>query len=302
MSLAEYFPIIEDVRASYRSYREQGGNRQEGVEKTLAEYAAELSDTDDDGPQVWIGLAEVLGRRKELTEEIRAKAEQAFADLERAFPEVSAQLRARTKVVCADEKLGPEAAYKKRNAYVPDWKIGDTFVYQIRWEGHKDSPLFGWYIVLRKSREIVWGWDNVEQVFYVSVCPPDRIPKTTEDLEMLGYVVKNKVRIQGHLRGYRYELSIPRISKRKEKLMGLQKIGCFPDARPPLWKYPTQTVENTLLLFSAAFQDGCFAQLERYVIGPYEHGIGTIYLDGHAGKWDGTREILQPAEPPDVTT
>ena len=51
MSLAEYFPIIEDVRASYRSYREQGGNRQEAVEKTLAEYAAELSDTDD-GPQV----------------------------------------------------------------------------------------------------------------------------------------------------------------------------------------------------------------------------------------------------------
>lgn len=228
MGILDYFPLIMDVKDSYRKYREKGCGREEATEKLREEYASELRDADD-GPQVLIGLAEVTGRRKELTEELLRDAEAAFAALEQAFPEARAVLRAKKKTVCDPNKCGPEAKYRKKTVYWPDWKIGDTFAYQIKGEDLKNAGLDGWYIIARKIDERVLSEDCRVQVMYYSLCPPGKLPSTAEELERLGYVPLRQLRDGAYC--FRGKLWIH--SRSDEKRICFQKIGAFQLVSPP---------------------------------------------------------------------
>lgn len=228
MSILDYFPMILDVKDSYRNAREKGCGREAAVEKVREEFARELADPDD-GPQVWIGLAEVTGRRKELTEELLAKAESAFSTLAAAFPEAKAVLRAKQKSVCDPARLGPEAKYRKKTVYWPDWKIGDTFAYQIKGEDLKNAGLDGWYIITRKIDERVLSEDCHIQVMYYSLCPPGKLPSTAEELERLGYVPLRQLRDGAYC--FRGRLWIH--SRSDEKRICFQKIGAFQLVSPP---------------------------------------------------------------------
>ena len=228
MGIFEYFPLILDVKDSYRKYREKDCGREEATEKLREEYANELRDADD-RPQVLIGLAEVTGRRKELTEELLRDAEAAFAALEKAFPEARAVLRAKKKTVCDPNKCGPEAKYRKKTIYRPYWQLGDTFAYAIMGQELKDAGFEGWYIIARKVREFIHSEDCCEQGMYFSLCPPDRIPTTTKELEALDYVPLLQVRHDEYLFMGKVWVN----SRSEEKYTFFRKIGNFPQAAPP---------------------------------------------------------------------
>lgn len=228
MSILDFFPMIQDVKDCYRNSREKGYGREAAIEVVLKEYAIELQD-EDDRPQVWIGLAEVTGRRKELTEALLSKAELAFTALETAFPEATVTLRAKKKTVCDPAKLGPEAKYRKKIIYRPDWKIGDTFLYKIQGDYLKGAGLTGWYIIARKVQEIVLAEDCCLQGMYYSLCPPGKIPSSKEDLERLGYVPLRKVGEASYLFMGKVWVN----SKSAEKKTYFQKIGNFPLVSPP---------------------------------------------------------------------
>ena len=232
MGILEYFPLILDVKDSYRRYREKGCSREEALEKLREEFANELRDADD-GPQVLIGLAEVTGRRKELTEELLRDAEAAFAALEKAFPEARAVLREKKKTVCDPDKCGPEAKYRKKTCYRPDWQIGDTFAYPIMGQELKEAGFEGWYIIARKVREFVHSEDCREQGMYFSFCPPNRIPTTAEELEALGYVPLLKANLDEYLFMGRVWVN----SRAEEKHTFFRKIGNFPYVAPPVEEY-----------------------------------------------------------------
>ena len=228
MNILELFPIISDVKDRYRKEREYGCDREAAIEKVMEEFSRELADPDD-GPQVWIGLADVTGRRNELTEVLLSEAESAFTNLERSFPEAKAALRSKKKSVCNPDKLGSEAKYRKKTIYRPDWIIGDTFSYQIKGEDLKKAGLDGWYIIARKTDEIVLSEDCCIQVMYYSLCPPGRIPSTREALEDLGYIPLRKLRDGSwYFRG-----KIWVNSKSDEKMTFFQKIGNFQQVSPP---------------------------------------------------------------------
>ena len=84
VNILDFFPMISDVKDSYRRAREKGYTREEAIQKVREDYCGELSDSDE-SPQVWIGLAEVTGRRKELTNTLLSEADSAFSALETAF-------------------------------------------------------------------------------------------------------------------------------------------------------------------------------------------------------------------------
>ena len=171
MGIFEYFPLILDVKDSYRKYREKDCGREEATEKLREEYANELRDADD-RPQVLIGLAEVTGRRKELTED---------------------------------------------------------FAYAIMGQELKDAGFEGWYIIARKVREFIHSEDCCEQGMYFSLCPPDRIPTTTKELEALDYVPLLQVRHDEYLFMGKVWVN----SRSEEKYTFFRKIGNFPQAAPP---------------------------------------------------------------------
>ncbi len=262
MGILEFFPMILDVKDSYRRFREKGANREEAIAKVRSEFAQELSDADD-GPQVWIGLADVTGRRKELTEDLLQKAEAAFAALEESCPEARSALRVKKKTVCDPSKLGPEAKYRKKTAFLVDWQIGDTFAYQIRGEAMKKHGLDGWHIICRKVHEFVYSEDCRAQGMYFSLCPPGELPQTAEELEQLGYVPLMQTGDDEYL--FMGEVWVT--SKSAEKKTYFQKIGNFAELAPPACDYGKTSGPRICKAQIAGLGDGSFfPDLERDVL------------------------------------
>ncbi len=278
MNILDFFPMILDVKDSYRTQREKGQSREEAIKHIQAEYEKELHDADD-RPQVLIGLADVLGRRKELTEDLLQAAESAFSELETAFPEARSALRAKKKAVCDTSKLGPEAKYRKKTIYRPDWKIGDTFAYRIRGRDMVEAGLEGWYIIARKGGEIHLSEDCCLQSMYFSVCPPDRLPTSAEELERLGYVPLLKITPDRYL----FRGSVWVRSKTGEKKTYFDKIGCYPDIPGPVCEFDPELDPNATKDLYPMHVDGeSFWYLEQAVKSGYtRHGIKPAQTKGN---------------------
>lgn len=265
MGILEFFPMIADVKESYRRFREKGADRAGAIEKVKNEFAMELLDKDD-GPQVWIGLAEATGRRRELTEELLQKAEAAFTSLSDSFPATKSVLRAKMKTVCDPSKFGPEAKYRQRTAFRVDWKIGDTFAYRIVGESMKAHGLDGWYIICRKVHDFVYSEDCCVQGMYYSLCPPNELPQTAEDLERLGYVPLLQINDDHYLFMGKVWVN----SKNAVKKTFFIKIGNFPEVAPPAHEYAVTNGPHISVDQLVGFvDDSYFWCLERDVLEGY---------------------------------
>lgn len=117
---------------------------------------------------------------------------------------------------------------KQKKKYVPDWKIGDTFIHAFESPIAEKCGVAGQYIVMRKVGEYQNEDDEVIQLVVMSVCPADAIPKTSAELIELGVIPMYPVQKR---RDYRAQLRI--VSKRGENALKLTKIGCFPDVGMP---------------------------------------------------------------------
>lgn len=117
---------------------------------------------------------------------------------------------------------------KQRKRYVPDWKIGDTFIHAFESPIAEKCGVAGQYIVMRKVGEYRNEDDEVIQLVVMSVCPANAIPKTSAELVELGVIPMYPVQKR---RDYRAQLRIA--SKRGENSLKLTKIGYFPDVGMP---------------------------------------------------------------------
>ena len=230
--LTDYFPITEDVDYEYKMRRQDGKDRAAAVREILEENADYLS-TCDDGPQVWIGIAKAMGRKAELTREILEKAESAFDELARAFPEEQ-KLLARYKVrICDPNKLGSEARYVKRKAYDPGWGIGDAFTYRLRTRESQEAGMTDWVVILRKAGDWTDYWHHHNHLFYMSVCPPDKVPKTEEELNALGYLPFQPRYKRDGIMHYEFYWSIYVSGEKQMRRYDLEYLGHFPNVIKP---------------------------------------------------------------------
>ncbi len=226
-ALSLYNPLVEDVVYAYGTYRRGGKNREETVEQLREDFADDLGDYDC-GPVVRIGLAMALCQKKELTVELRDDAIAAIDELIAGDvwgPEGNKVLERARKTLLQEKMLGDEAKYRPRRKYIPDWKEGDTFAHKMTDPLAEKLGMGGWYILFRKEREFVDKTESHWQLVNVYFCPPDRLPKTTEELDQLGCVKVNNGKV--------YHAYFIIKSKRGEDSLELEKIGCFPDAALP---------------------------------------------------------------------
>ena len=186
--LTDYYPLLEDIKNEYVRERKHGKSRQEGIEYILSEYCREL-DEPDDGPQVWIGLAKALAQKKELTPELQKKAADGADSLTSLFPEAEKELLKFKKSILDPENIGPEAKYSKKRIYKPNWKLGDTFIHKLMGDQAKEIGIEGCYAVVRKvGEEFDEGSEIWLQNVFITVCLEKDIPKTSKQLEDLGYL------------------------------------------------------------------------------------------------------------------
>lgn len=221
--------IIGDVQKQYVRHRKKGRTREEAIERIRAEYEQELCD-EDDKLAVLIGLSLALCKKKELFASI---AEETLDELQRIYcsninETLSKKEYAKIKQHLEDKAMyGEEAFYKKASIYVPDWKVGDTFSHVLTYPTAKTLGIEGWIILFVKVGEYTDEFDVHHQLVCISLCPPDKVPVSSKELEKLGFLpVMNTV-------GMEYLAQITIKSKKAERDYELSKIGCFPDVMIP---------------------------------------------------------------------
>lgn len=224
-------PMMQEISDEYRALRASGSGREEAVSRLRAEYHNELQYMDD-APYVHLGIALALCRRGELTPDTAEPAKKAVEELRRIRPEKSAQLKRIEKTLDAPESSGAEKPAKKRKRYDPQWSVGDTFIRRLESPIAAEEGLAGWYVVIRKVGKFVDHLDKLVQLVVLSVCPPDAIPKTGDDVKKLGNLkMMDAITPEGLKANYLAHIQIG--CSRTEKAFALEKIGCFPDVPLP---------------------------------------------------------------------
>ena len=130
MRVETLFPMIQDIVEEYEISRRTGASRAEACAQILKDNEKELADSDD-GPVVWIGLAKAAGKKRELTQELLAKAEDSFRELAALYPEHGPMILQSQARICDPLLVGEEARRRPRKIFKPDWQIGDTFIYRL---------------------------------------------------------------------------------------------------------------------------------------------------------------------------
>ena len=223
-------PLSEDLIYDYRSYRWMGKGRDETIQLLLSDYADELEDVET-RTFVMLGIAKALARKQEMTPAAASAAVTAIDDL----IGLGYYRGAKAERVLETRRLlekgaysGPEAPYPVKKYYVPDWQIGDTFAHKIQDPVAEQFGISGHYVLFRLNRIFRDRFGAPRILAYVSLCPPEKLPKTAEELESLGYL---GLYITNGDWCYQASLDIP--SQRQETFWALEKIGCWPNVAPP---------------------------------------------------------------------
>ena len=219
----DFLPIVEDVMNDYTIERKNGITRENALNHIKTIYSKELTDFDDK-PQVIIGVSLALCKKNELTEELLHDCRKAIDELRQRREEtVPKQIIEYLLEYVSEGKIGTEAKYRSRNRYDPGWKIGDTFMHHLVHNEAESLGLKDWNILFRKVGEYQDRKKNYMQVVYVTVCPPDKMPTTNEEMNRLGLIRMMK---QGNRYDYLGHLFFRSVAD--EKAWGLTKIGNFP--------------------------------------------------------------------------
>ena len=238
------FAIIYEVRDEYVWYRRKGMSRTEAIQEVKEYYAGELED-EETAVFIHIGIAFALCKKKELTREALTDAIAAMDTLGEMCNNRSANLKKLRQQICDEQMLGDEARYpKKRKPYIPDWKIGDVFAHEITIPTAEKLGILGWYVLIWKVGEFEGYREERMQLVYMTVCPPDKLPKNADELFSLGFLRM----IPGHGIDFRAHIQVK--NKKDEEAFDLTKIGNFPSIKEPPAQPELTNLNYTTPLFN----------------------------------------------------
>ena len=279
--LMEYNSIIEEISDSYTALRNKGKGREVSIDIIRETFQKEFMD-EDDRPYAEIALALALCKKDELTQKIKDDALRSVEQM-KAREDRNDDSQRNSKYVelfryLSGKGTGPEAKYKMRKTYDPGWVVGDTFIHPFSQMAADKTGLHGWYIVMRKVGEYVSTEYRHMQLVYITICPPEKIPRTDEELRELGFL-----RMMDHTYAWDYLGQLYFKNKKDEQSWDLQKIGCFPDAGCP----DDASEENPLVsmpIFGGVEKDGMLSfeyQVCRFIKsrGIYYIGQGVVHYE-----------------------
>ena len=273
MRLQKFFDLhmlFSDIDGEYIRYRRKGLSRDEAISMLYRDFSEELTDMDDE-PAVKIGIALALCRKKELTQ---AAAQAALAVTDRLRDRFNPQSREYSSAqelpqLFSDPAMfGEEKHFPKRRLYTPQWQVGDTFVQRMNHPRSIKAGIAGWYVLIRKYSEAFDRDGQVSQIITYTVCPPDGLPKTSADMEALGWLPF----CIGHRLQFFAALTIG--SKRAEQGLALEYLGDFPSIRMTKRADLARQGLPLPLSSSAWTEDGCaLYDHECYACINYRDGI-----------------------------
>lgn len=227
--LTVLFPLIEEVYSEYKDLRWRGLGRNETIAKVMSEYHEQCLDHDDQA-QIWIGLAEAVAEKKELTEDLLEKAIQSYDDLACYFPESADHINKEKGKICNLGSLGAEKKYPKKRIYKPDWKIGDTFIMPMDTEYSRSRRMEDWFAVIRKINEFQNHRGQWVEMVYCTICEPGKLPRNVDELNELGFI---PIRYISSQNSFEFQAGIWINSRNAINKFDFTYIGNYVDAISP---------------------------------------------------------------------
>jgi hypothetical protein len=194
--------VAQDVRDEYKELLKIGLSNEEATKKLINDNKGLIDDVDD-GPIFWFALADTQWKLGRLLPEVKDKAIQYIQDGEhvKTWFDQDPKLGLKRKTTL-DELMNqlntqmPET--KKISPYKyfrNDWKIGDTFAYQLNGEHSKANGLEGRYIVIHKidDFELKKGIDkDIFPIVYLKLTCDSNLPIDLTDIEQSEFIRKNR--------------------------------------------------------------------------------------------------------------
>ena len=228
-------PVLDEVKAEYAEHRYNGLNREEAVQALMESYECELEyGEEDDALLFWIGLADAQYSHKELTEQVAEKAMQALdsnimVEWEIAQGDITRRKEHYKLAPMPEKKFG-----KRKPKFRCQWKIGDTFAYQMNSEEAKELGIHGKYMLLRKVSEIDFCGRIIP---IVTVTLWNQTPFPNDD-DAFAEMPMLKVNAGGRCFSpedrYEYRTEIIIMHKKQLEKLGLLYIGNFKNIPMPV--------------------------------------------------------------------
>lgn len=224
------FPLIQDLKDQYVYFRMQGCSPEDARGQLMKTYAKELEDYDE-SLIVLSGIALAQWGVSELEESSKQNI-MTLLENRIAETEENGEKRALNAIL---KSISTEQPKKKcmirpgKSSYSLNWSIGDTFAHKLTHPDAEKAGILGWYLLFRKVGQYTDWKGKTIQLGYVTFCDDQSLPKTTEDLNKLGFL-----RVMARGKKWEYMVQVDIQSKRMENTLKFDWIGCFPDAVTPI--------------------------------------------------------------------
>ena len=76
----------------------------------------------------------------------------------------------------------------RKKLYQCQWKLGDTFAYELESDLAKEKGLYGRYFLIQKVDETVWYPGHIVPIVYVKITDDSLLPSNVEAYDKLEYV------------------------------------------------------------------------------------------------------------------
>ena len=255
--LLKKYPVLDDIRFTYTRFRSKGMTREQAI--------SEIIKAEDRNPPPYeeillhrIAIADTMAEHRELTKDAALVAEEAFDEFLRLQPKMTnVTLRCKERIL-QPEHFGKEASYPPWEEYRPDWKPGDLFIYRLEGYYPKLFHMEGKLLLIYMTGDRPGEEDFYEELVYLSLCEPDTIPQSCEELNALGFLPGYTV-----FREYQYLYALSFKREKELDALRLQKVGNYPGTfnffreRPaqrknPLEIYPVYSGKSKITLVRAA--------------------------------------------------
>lgn len=225
-------PFLGEIKEEYKEIRAKGKNRNDSVQELMNNYADELAFQDEDSWLFWVALADAQLACKELSLEIAeraASALDALAKTEYACAFTKTRIE-KLKNSYAQAPMPEQAKIRVRKKFQCQWKLGDTFAYQLKGEAAESLHIDGKYILLRKVDESEYKGE-VQPVVTLTYWGDKPLPSSQEEFLSVPPLKLSAGRMNSPVGSYEYRCQILFTSKKAVTDLNLQYIGNFPDIK-----------------------------------------------------------------------
>ena len=178
------FPVLEEIKDEYIRLRQNGKTRAEAAGLMMETYADELQNPSEyDAQLFWIGLADAQYYRKELSEDIAARALTALEAIGAYKWNVCPGDLVRRQEHYARAPMPERKVGKPKPKFRCEWRIGDTFAYQLTSHEATELGIGGKYMLLRKVSEVEFDNGSLYPIVTVSFWDFEKLPSSTKQYE-----------------------------------------------------------------------------------------------------------------------